>query len=147
LAVTKRPNGWQVRVRDLEKRFSPTKTFDNKREAERYEAELLVGRERGARAQSKELREYTMAEYWDKWSQEFRIRVSDGWKLSQDQMWRDHLAPTLGRFRVVEVTRTEIAASLLVAQQRASALRCGFTSGTYFTSSFKTPSKSSKSSM
>lgn len=118
MAVVRKGTGWQVRVRDVDGEFFPYRSFARKADAVAYEAELIQSRSRGGRAQAKEWREMTLAEYWARWSTEFRTRVSKGWRISQDQVWRDHINPILGKTLIVEVSRSDIAAVLLKAEEK-----------------------------
>ncbi|MCC7442159.1 MAG: site-specific integrase [Bdellovibrionales bacterium] len=106
-----------VRVRDPFGRWFPSKTFDRKIEAEQYERSLLIQRDRGGLAPTQEFREMTFAEYWAKWSNECRGRVSEGWRRTQDMVTRKHLLPMLGHRRFKELRSVDIG-QLMAALER-----------------------------
>jgi integrase len=83
-------------------------TFDSLREAEKHERQLMSLGDQGKAAQSKALRELSLACYWQEWQQECRSDVSEGWKLTQDQMWRDHVEPHLGSMKLVTIRAQHI---------------------------------------
>lgn len=45
---------------------------------------------------SQDARITSLSEYWTVWSRDARTNVSKGWQTSQDQMFRDYVAPILG---------------------------------------------------
>lgn len=97
-----------VRVRDRCGRFYPSRTFDNKSLASRYERSLLTQRDRGTVSPCEIERKLTFQEYWGTWSIECRTNVSEGWKMSQDQMARDYLLPVLGNMRLREIKSQDV---------------------------------------
>src|SRR5687768_12179177 len=110
MAINKRSTGkWIVQLRDRNGTWFPSKTFDSKREAEDYEDELRIMRRQGVKAKSRDLREQTLSQYWLRWSEECRTETSEGWKSSQDQMWRDHLDPIVGWIKLVDFERSDVA--------------------------------------
>lgn len=46
---------------------------------------------------------YTVSNFWEVYQVENRHAVSDGWKISQDQMWDDYVTPVIGKKRLAEV--------------------------------------------
>lgn len=110
MAINKRSTGkWIVQLRDRNGTWFPSKTFDSKREAEDYEDELRIMRRQGVKVKSRDLREQTLSQYWLRWSEECRTETSEGWKSSQDQMWRDHLDPIVGWIKLVDFERSDVA--------------------------------------
>ena len=87
---------YQVRVQDEIGRWYPAKTFNRKIDAERHERELLSRRDQGEAATPAKVRAMTVASYSEKWKEERRSRVSEGWRISQDQMLRDYVLPAVG---------------------------------------------------
>lgn len=126
MAVTQRKNQagetrYLVRVRDPFGKWFPSATFDRKTDAERHERELLLRRDKGGVATSKEVREITFAEFWSKWAAECRTRVSEGWRKSQDRTAAMYLLPMFGHRKLIEIRSVDIG-------QLVSALeRKGFT--------------------
>jgi integrase len=107
-----------VRVRDPFGRWFPSSTFEKRVDAERFERELLVKKDRGSVAQSSEIRQMSFAEYWAKWSSECRNRVSEGWRRSQDRMASKYLIPLLGERKLIEIRSVDIA-QLVAALERS----------------------------
>lgn len=110
MAINKRDSGkWIVQLRDRDGSWFPSRTFGSKREAQDYEDELRMLRRQGVRVKSRALREQTLSQYWLRWSTECRSEISEGWKSSQDQMWRDHLEPLIGQVKLVDLERSDVA--------------------------------------
>lgn len=112
MAIIKRVQGermtYIVRVRDADGQWFKAKSFDIKIDARNYEAELMAAKAKGSRAREKSLNEFDLNEYWSKWSTECRGKTSAGWRLSQDQMWRDHIAPVIGKISLIEAKTEHI---------------------------------------
>jgi integrase len=122
MAVLQRKNRagearYVVRVRDPFGKWFPSATFDRKADAERYERDLLLKRDKGGVAQAKEAREMTFAEFWTKWATECRTRVSEGWRGSQDRTARLYLLPMLGHRKFAEIRSVDIG-SLMAALEK-----------------------------
>jgi integrase len=107
-----------VRVRDPFGNWFPSSTFDRKTDAERYERELLLKRDKGGVATSKEVREITFAEFWEKWAAECRHRVSEGWRGSQDRTANKYLLPMLGHRRLSELRSVDIGQLLTALEKK-----------------------------
>lgn len=118
MAVTKRGESWQVRVRDVEGNWLPAETFPTKAQAIARESELMVARNKGRKRMSKTARDMLFEDYWEKWSSECRENVSVGWQKSQDQMMRDYIMPTLRVQKLVEIDRSDIAKILKKAADK-----------------------------
>lgn len=101
---------YQVLVQDNNGAWFSRKQFRTKNDAEIYEASLITLKSKGGFAKNSQTREMTLSQYYDEvWKIEGRPKVGLGWRSSQDQMFRDHVAPTLGRFSIVEITKQDIA--------------------------------------
>jgi len=97
-----------VRVRDPLGKWFPSQTFNRKVDAERYERELLLKRDRGGSAASSELREMTLADYWKRWSAECRSRVGEGWRTTQNRNASKYVLPYLGNRKLREIKSSDI---------------------------------------
>lgn len=123
MAVLQRKNHagevrYHVRVRDPFGKWYPSSTFDRKTDAERFERELLLKRDKGGVATSKEIREITFAEFWTKWSTECRNRVSQGWRGSQDRTATKYLLPMFGHRRMHEIRSVDIGQILSALEKK-----------------------------
>lgn len=117
MAIKKRPNKkgnivYQVRVRDQCGRFYPARTFHRLVDAQKYERALLDQRDKGLHSPPTAFRDLRFGEYWNQWSVECRSSVSDGWKLSQDQMARDYILPELATLRLRDIRPRQIGTLL-----------------------------------
>lgn len=54
------------------------------------------------------LRFETVGVFFKHWQRHNRDGVSEGWRISQDQMWRDYCAAFLSELRVVDVSESDI---------------------------------------
>jgi integrase len=110
IEARKRKKGtrYVVRVLDRESHWFPTKTFLRMVDAEVYERELLTRRDYGTRAISVDLRNIHFKDYFLRWANECRGKVSDGWKDSQDRMAKNYLFPHLGNLKLNEISGPEI---------------------------------------
>lgn len=122
MAIQKRTNStgvsYVVSVRDGNGAWFERKSFKTKVAAVDYEADLIRQKSRGAKSVSIDLRQATYAEYWLKWSSECRGKSSDGWKMSQDQMNRDHIEPVIGTERFLGLGPSDIAKVLNKAAEK-----------------------------
>jgi integrase len=109
---------FRVQVRDYSGKYFPTKTFSSRKEAERWERELMNQRDRGAVHRQQPLLKSTMAEYWLRWAADCRGQVSVGWRGSQEQMWRDHCAPYIGPIRLIEFEKADAALFMTKLQNK-----------------------------
>jgi integrase len=101
-------NSYVVKVRDPNRRWYHSPVFHRKADAEAYEAELKIKRVTGKLSPSFENRSITFGDYWTKWRLECRNRVSEGWRLSQDQMARTYLLPVLSSKKLLEIRSQDI---------------------------------------
>lgn len=106
LAKLKSGQVYRVRVRDSHGRWHPCKSFCRKVDAERYQRELLVLNDKGIDASLIEMRNKTVQDYISNWI--ILRSVSDGWRMSQDQMIRDYIRPALGHKRLADVRPSDI---------------------------------------
>jgi integrase len=109
---------FQVKVLDRCRKWYPTRSFRNLDEAQAEEARLNALKRKGLFASTHEAKTVTVQEYWEVWSQENRTDTSEGWKISEDQMYRDHLAPVLGSHLMVEVNSPMIGRALNRMKER-----------------------------
>lgn len=109
---------YRVRVRDPFGRWYPSKTYERKADAVRYERELLSQKDRGGQAKLAELRQLTFRQYWDLWSQECRSNVSEGWRRTQNRVWRLQIEPLLGDRRLLEIRSMDVGRVLAHEQER-----------------------------
>lgn len=117
MAIIKKDDKFQVRIRDYSGKFYPYKSFDTKRDAILYAADLERLKSRGGSATKTSIRATTFGGWVDEWSKSFRLNVSQGWKMSQDQMLRDHILPILARKKLISIKRDDIAEVLTLAEQ------------------------------
>jgi integrase len=113
MAVIKRTRldgsiGYQVKIRDPDGRWYPSPTYDLIEQAQAEELRLKALKLKGAKAISADAQQTSVDEYWEVWSVENRSEVSEGWKMSQDQMYRDYVKPEIGRLKLSKVTTPEI---------------------------------------
>jgi integrase len=117
MPIVKRPkkNGsvtYQVKVTDPTGAWFPTRSFDRYEDALAEEARLVKLRRQGQRRIGDDARAVSLSEYWEVWSVENRSKVSEGWKISQNQMFRDHIAPYLGDMKLLDIGVPEIGRAM-----------------------------------
>jgi integrase len=101
---------YKVFVRDPDGRWYQAKQFERKIDAQQYEAELIQRKSKGERTKKREFREITLSEYYhETWKIEARTKVSLGWRSSENQMFRDHVEPYIGEFKLIEIQKKDIA--------------------------------------
>jgi integrase len=113
MAIVKNRNpkgsvSYVVRVRDRNGSWFPSKSFARKVDAESHERSLLSERDRLGLTASPARRDLLVRDYTLLWASEYRSRVSDGWKMSQDQLLRDHILPFIGNMKMSEVQAPDI---------------------------------------
>lgn len=108
----KRGVSYQVKVRDHAGKWFPTPSLPTREMALVEEARLLKLKRQGMKVLSEDARTISLDEYWEVWSVENRSRVSEGWKISQDQMYRDYVKPILGSLKMSEILKPEIGRAL-----------------------------------
>jgi integrase len=102
----KKGHSYQVRYR-REGGTQASRTFKTKREAERFEATLVVDDE-GLRGLTAEQRKATFAEYASRWQRTKQTRHSAKTKIRRDQILRMHLLPELGSMRIRAIRHSHI---------------------------------------
>ena len=115
MAINKNKNkdgttSFQVKVRNSFGKWYPTLCFPNLLDAKKYEIELQSKKqkERGRGFSLSDGYITTVSEYWDVWSVENRSNVSDGWKISQNQAYRDYIYPVVGKTLLKDVGASDI---------------------------------------
>jgi integrase len=116
--ATKEGFSYVVLLRDGDGHWYPTKTFKIKGEARDYENELHLLNKKGGKARTLSWRDRTFDDYWLEWGKLCRAKVSEGWKISQNQMYRDHVKPKLGNKKLVEVSKKDILANILYCAEK-----------------------------
>jgi integrase len=109
---------YRVLVRDIHGEWYPVLSFDTKQEAKDHEAELITQRNKGVKGKSNNARELIFTDYWNQWKDECRLKASEGWKTSQDQMFRDHIQPVLGAIKLLEIDKQDILKLLSEAKKK-----------------------------
>lgn len=99
---------YQVRIKDLGGQWYESRSFRNLTDAKKEELKLMDLKRMGTRATSDEAKNITLAQYWEIWSRENRSAVSDGWKITQDQMYRDFILPVLGNLKMIDIRAPQI---------------------------------------
>ena len=111
---------YQVKVRDSQGRWFPTPSFISLAEAKAEELRLINKKKKSRVITSDDARTTTVADYWEVWSVENRQEVSDGWKMSQNQMFRDYIKPVIGTLTMLEVGKPEIGKVLNRAKEKGT---------------------------
>lgn len=99
---------YQVKVKDRGGRWLPSSSFTSLVEARKAEAEIFEIKAKGNGQNLQDARDTSYAEYWEVWSQANRDEVSEGWRISQDQMNRDYVMPVLGELLMADITKADI---------------------------------------
>lgn len=97
-----------VKVRDMLGGWFPQKSFTEKADARAYERECQCKRQNGFSVPASSIRILTFDHYWEMWAKECRLHVSEGWKKTQTQMYRDYILPHLGNKKLVEIRSREV---------------------------------------
>jgi integrase len=98
-----------VRVKDIWGNWYPQESFPSLTLARRRRTELLGYRNSGKNAGLEKLKAILLADYASLWSKECRDHCSDGWRLSQDQMLRDHILPYWGIKQLGSISSRDIS--------------------------------------
>jgi integrase len=115
MAITKRKLksggvAWKVQVRDKNGKLYPVKQFPTKEAAKPYERELEDLKAKDGEASNSQDRKITLSQFYhNTWKHEGRQKVSEGWRSSQDQMFRDHIEPFLGNAKMIEIQKKDIS--------------------------------------
>ena len=102
----KKSNGsftYQVKVRDPQGDWYPSKSFSDRLEAQEHELNLKKMNRAGEVLCSSDAKETSVSEYWEVWSAENRSKSSVSWVSSQNQMWRDYIEPVIGNVMMAKV--------------------------------------------
>lgn len=110
---------YRVEILDRYGKWYPKKQFARKSEAKVYEASLLSQKAKGEGTSPANHRDITLSQYFhETWKLEARTKVTEGWRSSQDQMFRDHIEPELGKYKLVEIHKRDIAKLLANLQEK-----------------------------
>jgi integrase len=96
-----------VRVLDPFGKWYPGETFEDRARALEREAELIRRNRQGKRS-SNDARITKVSEYYPVWGSECRQKSSEGWKGSQDQMFRTHCEDLIGGKYLSQVTKAHV---------------------------------------
>ncbi len=120
---------FKVRVRKADGTWHPQVTCYSKAEGLQVEADLKLKTLRDLELQSKVPLEYrnmtllTYEDYWERWAKECRNHVSEGWKITQDQMNRDFIVPEIGKMPLVDIKQQDIKRLLDKAEDMGNGRR------------------------
>lgn len=109
---------YQVKVKDRAGNWYAMPSFDTRVEAENHETALFERNRKGGAAHCKDARITSFSEFVDVWKQANRDEVSDGWKMSQDQMLRDHIVPILGELMMIDIAAPEVGKVMSAAKKK-----------------------------
>lgn len=108
----------QKQRQDNQGKWFQTPSFKDIAEAKKEEARLFELKRKECGAISEDARMVTLNEYWTVWSKENRTDVSEGWKISQDQMYRDHIKPILAHEKMIDIKAPDIGRVLNRAREK-----------------------------
>lgn len=97
-----------VRVQDNCGKWFPALTFGSLNVAKAEELRLIDLKQKGGKSIGDDAKKYTVREFWEVWSIENRQNVSEGWKKSQNQMYRNYIDPVLGKRALITIGAPEI---------------------------------------
>jgi len=97
-----------VRIRDKVRTYFPSKTFDRKTDAEKFERELILKRDSGAVVQGDEKKRMLTSEYFSLWLEHVSLRQSKGWNDSVIRMTQTYILPAIGHIRLQDVRAPDI---------------------------------------
>ena len=92
---------YQVKIRDNDGK-SVTRTCYSLREAKKQESLLIAERDQGNLV-CQAGRKISLNEFWAKWSCEVNTNISIGWRKTQEQMFRDYIAPRIGKVQIGQI--------------------------------------------
>lgn len=118
MAIIKRGRNHLVRVRDTNGKWFPAKTFKSKRDAQKYQRELLDRKSNHIVAIDSNMRQMTLENYFCLWMKECRSDVSVGWKKNQLRDFKNHIHPYIGECKFLEVSKRDIALVLNRAKEK-----------------------------
>lgn len=99
---------YQARVRGPDGLWLPSVFRTDRIEAESDEIELRKLKRQESNELTQDARKTSVNAYWEVWSIENRAETSAGWKQSQDQMFRDYIAPVIGVDLLSKVTPAKV---------------------------------------
>lgn len=108
---------FRVKIKDSAGKWYPSISFEHKEDARSQEADYMGRRARGEAVMSGDAEAVTVDQYWEVWSRENRGEVSGGWKISQNQMFRDYISPVLGRTKMGKIGVAHVGRVMNVAQE------------------------------
>lgn len=94
---------FQARVLDPEGKWYKVPSLKTRDAAEKLEESLKQLKRGGPAAASLDAQLHTVSDLWKVYQKQNRAKVSEGWRISQDQMWRDFCEGVLGGLRIAEV--------------------------------------------
>jgi integrase len=101
--LTKGRTRYKVRLKDRLGRQYPSRTFDRRVDAERYERQLKDERDRLIDAPSQYEKTLTVEGYFQEWFSHRERATHKGWQYSQRQMFTDYVQPIIGPLKLIEV--------------------------------------------
>lgn len=102
-----RKKPYLVCVRDCNGQFYPRKAFRTKTDAKVYESSCIARKTTGQVALSKELKDLQFGTFVDLWMAEAN-KASDGWRISQGEMFRNHVQPEIGDRKLIDIKPNDI---------------------------------------
>lgn len=97
-----------VRIRDKVRTYFPSKTFDRKTDAEKFERELILKRDSGALVQGDEKKRMLTADYFNIWFKHVSLRQSKSWNDSVIRMTQTYILPAIGHIKLQDVRAPDI---------------------------------------
>jgi integrase len=92
---------YQVKIRDATGKFV-SNTYYSEREAKKQEA-LLIAKKHQGKLVCNSARKITLSEFWEKWFNEVNNSISTGWRITQEQMFRDYINPQIGSIQICKI--------------------------------------------
>lgn len=114
MAIENRKNkdgtmSYRARVKDPEGKFYRAEWKRDREEALLEEVAQIKLKKQGNLVRLEDDgKKYTFNEYWEVYAANDRTDTSDGWKISQDQMVRDYIAPVIGKKKMAEISMPHI---------------------------------------
>jgi integrase len=97
-----------VRIRDKVRTYFPSKTFDRKTDAKKFERELILKRDSGALVQGDEKKRMLTADYFNIWFEHVSLRQSKSWNDSVIRMTQTYILPAIGHIKLQDVRAPDI---------------------------------------
>ena len=99
---------YTARVKDQYGRWYQAKAFDRLVDAERHDRQLKGLRDNSILALSAKSKKITINEYWGLWFEECRSTISEGWKMKQQQKFKNYISPRLGDKKLLELNNRDL---------------------------------------